>query len=196
MNISQESAKESLNAVQDTITQTRKAISASYAADILILWGLILIAGFTGCHFYPNYGGQIFTSLDVIGFIGTFWFIRKGWKKGPVKSTAVACGKIGWGWKIFGFWTFLGIYFTVLLFILQPTDGRQISASILITCMLAYIVIGLWFDSYFMIWLAITVTAMTVTGFHFLYDYFYLWMAPTGGGAILGTGLYIRFAWK
>ena len=192
MNIPQESAKESLNAVQDAIAQTRKAISAGYTADMLILWGLILIAGFTGCHLYPKYGGQIFTSLDLLGFIGSIWIYQKGCKKAPVKSPDSS--RIGW--KIFGLWTFLGIYFTALLFIFHPTDGRQVSASILITCMLAYIVIGLWFDSFFMIWLAITVTAMTVTGFLFLYDYFYLWMAPTGGGAILGTGLYIRFAWK
>ena len=136
MNISQESAKESLNAVKDTITQTRKAISASYAADLLILWGLILIAGFMGCHFYPKYGGQIFTSLDVLGFIGTFWIIRVGCQKAPVKSTTTSCGKIGW--KIFWFWASLGIYITALLFILQPNDGRQIAAFFLITSMLAY----------------------------------------------------------
>lgn len=192
MNISQESAKESLNTVQDTITQTRKAISASYAADLLIIWGLIFIVGFTSCHFNHNQIGLIFAALDILGGIATFWIILKACKKPPVKSSDSS--RISW--KIFGFWTFLGIYSTALFIILQPTDNRQITALIIVTCMLAYIVIGLWFDSFFMIWLALAVTATTVFGFRFLYDHFYLWMAPTSGGALLGTGLYIRFAWK
>ena len=40
------------------------------------------------------------------------------------------------------------------------------------------------------------VTALAVLGFSFWPDYFYLWMAPTGGGAAMGTGIYLKLRWS
>jgi hypothetical protein len=61
--------------------------------------------------------------------------------------------------------------------------------------MFAYIVIGLWFAAYFMVWLGLAVTAATLTGFFLFTQYYCLWMAVTAGGLLLGTGLYLRIRW-
>jgi hypothetical protein len=61
--------------------------------------------------------------------------------------------------------------------------------------MFAYVVMGLWLD-HFILWIGLAVTALTLVGLFFLQPYFWLWMAVTGGGMLLGTGLYIRYQWK
>ena len=51
MNISVEDAQGALDLVQEAQSRLRKAISASYAGNLLILWGGITTAGFTALHF-------------------------------------------------------------------------------------------------------------------------------------------------
>ena len=99
-------------------------------------------------------------------------------------------------WRIGGLWGALLIYIFIWLRLLSPVNGMQVNAFICTACMFAYIVIGLWFESYFMIVLGLAVTAATLIGFYLLAGYYCLWMAFAGGGALLGTGLYIRVRWR
>lgn len=56
----------------------------------------------------------------------------------------------------------------------------QLNAVFSTVAMFGYIVIGLWFSSYFMVWLGLAVTATTLIGFYFLPYYYCLWMVVTG----------------
>lgn len=60
--------------------------------------------------------------------------------------------------------------------------------------MFAYVVMGLWTDR-FLMWLGLFVTATALAGYFLVNPYFCLWMAVTGGGALMVTGLYIRHRW-
>ncbi len=62
--------------------------------------------------------------------------------------------------------------------------------------MFAYVVMGLWFNSRFMIILGLALTGVTLVGFYLLTPYYCLWMAIMGGGTLLGTGMYIRVRWR
>ncbi len=187
-----ENAHESLAIIDDVMVQTRKAIASTYANPLLILWGIIWVAAFTATHFYLNYASYIFTALDIVGCIGTFIIIRIFHNRSPVRGPISRKGD----WRIFWFWILLFAYVFIWLAILAPFNGRQINAVISTAAMFAYIVMGLWFGSYFMVWLGLAVTATTLIGFYLLPHYYCLWMAFTGGGAILCTGLYIRFRWR
>jgi hypothetical protein len=101
------------------------------------------------------------------------------------------------GWRIFLFWTLLFVYMFIWLSLLRPHHGIQLNAFMITTIMFAYVVTGLWFKCYYMLWLGIAVTCTTLLGFYLIPPgYYCLWMAVTAGGAIMGTGLYMRLFWK
>jgi len=178
--------------VDDVMAQTRKAIASTYANPLLILWGIIWIAAFTATHFFLNYAFYIFITLDIVGCIGTFIIIRIFHYRYPVRRWISRKGD----WRLFWFWILLFTYVFIWLAILAPFNGLQLNAVFSTAVMFAYIVMGLWFSSYFMVWLGLAVTATTLIGFYLLPYYYCLWMAFTGGSAILCTGLYIRFWWR
>ena len=186
----QQSAQESLDAIEEVMSQTRKAIASSYANPLLILWGILWVVSFTAAQFYLAYADYIFWGMGAIGGIGTFIIIRNSYSRPLVKTSTRS------GWRLFWFWILLFAYTSIWLAILAPFDGKQLNAVFSTAAMFGYVVIGLWFGSYFMIWLGLAVTAMTLTGFYFIPHYYCLWMAVTGGGAILCTGLYIRLRWR
>jgi hypothetical protein len=188
MNMTQQEAQASLSAVDDVMLQTRRAIASSYANPLLILWGALWVVAFTTTQFYYIYAFKIFMAMGVVGAAGTAIVVRLFHRQAPVKETSSP--RIGR--RIAMFWILLLVYIAIWLFLLNPSNGIQCNAFICTAMMFAYIVMGLWFDSRFMIVLALAVTAVTLAGYYFLRDYYCLWMALVGGGAIFGTGLYIR----
>ena len=194
MDISEKEAQDSLEQIQAVANYTRKTIAASYDSSLLIMWGAIWIAAFLGTHYFGAWAGYIWMVLAGIGCIATFLV---GWSQfrsaNPVKIPATE--KIGW--RMFWFWSLLFVYIFIWLSILRPRHGIQMNAFMCTTIMFAYVVMGLWFKCYYMLWLGIAVTCTTLIGFYLIpIKYYCLWMAPTGGGALFGTGLYIRLFWK
>jgi len=185
-----ENAQESLAAIEEVMSQTRKAVASTYANPLLILWGILWVASFTAAQFYLVYADYIFWGMSAVGGVGSF-IIGRICHTRPLVKTSMRSG-----WRLVWFWTLLFLYAFVWLAILAPFNGMQLNAVFATTAMFGYVVIGLWFCSYFMVWLGLAVTAMTLIGFYFLPHYYCLWMAVTGGGAILCTGLYIRLWWR
>ena len=192
MNISQEDARESLSKIQDVMVQTHRAIASAYANPLLILWGVLWITAFMASHFYLVYAFYIFVAMAIVGGVGTAVIFSIFHTNAPIKDTSSP----RMGWRIAVFWISLYTYTTIWLFLLAPFKGLQCNAVISTAAMFGYVVIGLWFGSYFMVVLGLIVTVATLVGFYFFTSYYCLWMALIGGGAILGTGLYIRLRWR
>ncbi len=192
MNVSHENAQESLSTIQDVTVRTHRAIASAYASPLLILWGVLCIIAFTAAHFYLAHAFYIFMVMNVVGGIGTAVICWVFHSKAPIQDSS--CPRIGW--RIALLWILLYVYVTIWLFLLAPFSGLQLNAVICTAAMFAYIVMGLWFDSRFMIVLGLAVTVATLVGFYLLTPYYCLWMALTCGGATLGTGLYIRLRWR
>lgn len=192
MNVSQEDARESLSTVHDVTIQTQRAIASVYTNPILILWGVLWIIAFTTTHFYLAYAFHIFMAMAAVGGVGTAVICWIFHSKAPIQETSGP--KLGW--RIAIFWILLGVYIPIWLFLLAPFSGMQCNAFISTVGLFAYIVMGLWFDNRFMIMLGLALTAATLVGFYILRDFYCLWMAFVGGGAILGAGLYIRLRWR
>jgi hypothetical protein len=190
MDISEKDAQQSLNQIQDASAQMRRAIASSYASGLLILWGVLWAGAFTATYFYLAYAFHIFMVMAAVGGIGTFIIQCVFRSKAPIKNSS------GLGWRMFWFWTLLFVYIVIWLSILAPFTGLQCNAFICTAVMFAYIVLGLWFGSYFMVFLGLAVTVATLIGYHLFTPYYSLWMAAMGGGALLGTGLYIRICWR
>lgn len=194
MDISKEEAQDSLNQIQAMAARTRQTIAASYDSGLLIMWGLIWSIAFVLTHFFLAWVWLIWMGLCGIGSIVTLWV---GWRQlslaNPVKIPATE--RIGW--RIFLFWSLLFVYMFIWLSIMRPYYGKQVNAFICSAIMFAYVVTGLWFKSYYMLWLGLIVTCITLVGFYLIpSSYYCLWMAAMGGSAMAGTGLYIRFRWR
>ena len=194
MNISQEEAQDSLDQIQTATARTRKTIAASYDSGLLIMWGLIWSIAFVLTHFFLTWVWFIWMGLCGIGSVVTLWV---GWRQlslaNPVKIPVTE--RIGL--RIFSFWSMLFVYIFIWLSILRPRHGIQINAFICTAIMFAYVVSGIWSKSYYMLWLGLTVTCITLVGFYLIpWSYYCLWMAAMGGGAMAGTGFYIRFRWR
>ena len=194
MDISDEDARNSLDEIQAVASRTRKTIAASYDSGLLIMWGLIWSTAFIGTHFFLSWAWPIWMGLCGIGSIATFWV---GWRQfrlaNPIKLPAAE--KIGW--RISWFWGLLFVYIFIWLSILNPRHGIQVNAFLCTVIMFAYVVTGLWSKSSYMLWLGLAVTCITLIGFYLIpQGYYCLWMAAMAGGALWGTGLYIRLRWR
>jgi hypothetical protein len=193
MELSEQEARESLSLIADATTRTRKVVAAGYAGNLLILWGLIWLAGFAALYLAPRRGGMVFAVLDGIGLLATIFIAWRAWPtRGSLRGTDVS----RMARNIFLFWLVLFAYAGAWLLILHPARGMQVGALLVMVAMLGYITTGLWTSNAFLIWLGLVVTALTLFGFYAIPGYFNLWMAPTGGAAVLGTGIYIRIRWR
>lgn len=72
------------------------------------------------------------------------------------------------------------------------------NAFICTVIMFTYVVSGLYeTGAKFMLWLGLAGTAITLIGFYIIpASYYCLWMAPAFGGALFGTGLYLKLMWR
>ena len=194
MDISKEEARDSLDQIQAMATRTRLTIAAGYDSGLLIMWGFVWITAFLGTHYFRTWAWYIWMVLAGIGSAVTFVVCWNQFRTGkPTKTPAAQ--KIGW--RIFWFWSLLIVYIFIWLSILRPYRAIQVNAFICTAIMFAYVVSGLWCKSYYMLWLGLFVTCITMAGFYLIPpSYYCLWMAPTGGAAFLATGLFIRFRWR
>lgn len=181
MNITREDAQASLGMIEETMDRTVRHLQFKGASQLLVVWGLIWIVGFLGTQYYPRIDEWIWLVVDVIGVGLTTVICNKTF--GQVRSEAGA--RIGW------FWGALFVYAYLYMAILGPLDGTQVAAFIAAHVMFAYVVMGLWLKVNGMIWLGGAITFMVAIGYFALHPYFGLWMAITGGGTLLLSGLYM-----
>jgi hypothetical protein len=196
MDISQEQAEKSLSDIQEMMKRTRRKVSAGSGSLILIMWGMIWVVGFLSTQFLPKYSGWIWLVLDLGGVGGSILAgYMSSYRNPPVKHSD---GKRLF-WQIFFFWFILFGYIDIWIVILWPVKPEQMIAFGCTVIMLAYVIVGLFFER-FMLWLGLAVTALILLGYFLflfgIFHWFWVWMAFAGGGTLAGTGLYIRYRWR
>ena len=193
MNLSTKDAQDSLSEIKNITLQTQRSIIATYSNPYLILWGLIWMVAFSLTQFFHRFSGEIWMVFGGVGTVITLLICWRQTRSGSPFKVADAAKFRG---RILGFWLLLGLFTFMWLMLLKPIQGVQMGAFICRVVMFAYVVKGIWFESNFLIYLGLVVTALTLAGYYLLEQYFSLWMAPTGGGALLVSGLYIRLRWR
>jgi hypothetical protein len=192
MSLTPDHARDALADIRQTIQRTRKAVEANQTSTILMLWGAVWIACYTIQQFSAPWAGWAWLIGNLLGILGTICVGFDVRRKSPATSDAARRLTA----RVFLVWPALFLYIPLWLYLLAPWSMRQSSAFIASAVMFLYVVIGLWLHSTFLLVLGLTVTALILLGFVFLPSYFFLWMAFTGGGALFGSGLYIRLAWR
>jgi hypothetical protein len=196
--VTREEARASLEEIDRIILQTRRTIARGSPSPIMIMWGIIWMIGFATEQFFPGVPHWFWGALDLGGIAGSVFFGR-WFRTTPLKSPHHA--RIGLSWLILFFFGFLWVS------LLGPWDlahagqiygpwlDRKIAAFWCTVPMFAYIILGIWLDR-FLVWLGALVVVATLVGYYFISDYFFLWLAVTGGGALVTGGILIRKFWK
>ncbi len=194
MNLSDEEAAESLASVKDTAAKTRRAVVSAYESPFLIIWGLVWVLGFLGTHLFLEWVNWIWGLLSAIGVAATIVIC---WRLFHLAPATRSCGGRRLGLRTSLFWPVFFLYAFVWLNILQPHSGIQLNAFLCTAIMFAYVAIGLWFDSWLMVFLGLGVTVLTLVGFFVIpLAYYSLWMAIAAGGPLLATGICVRIRWR
>ena len=188
MNISPTEAEEALAAIQEMEQKTRHAIASSGTTITLIVTGIVWLIGFVCTQFLPEISGYVWTGLSILGSIlGVVWGFRTGKRvRSPAFSATAKRASI--------FWLLLVFYCIAAIAIARPTDGRQVTAFIILFIMIGQLSMGLLI-SFSTVWWALPITALALIGYFLLPGIFYLWMGVLGGGGMIVLGLYIRFRW-
>jgi hypothetical protein len=195
--LSKEDARASLAEIDHIMAQTRKTIAAGSSAPIVILWGVIWAIAYARLQFSPHSTPWLWPALDIVGIAGTFHLVRRSPVKRPKQRRVLLAFLILFAYAIV--WRALlchpDLPYKAGAPAFTPSMARRIAAYFATIPMFGYVMLGLWLDRFF-IWLGILVTIATLIGLFFAQDYYYLWLAISGGGSLIIGGVFIRKFWK
>jgi hypothetical protein len=188
------SPSEAQGALRD-ITKAERTSAKAYgyrnASPHLIIWGIVWAIGYGVSYAKPqpfcassclDPMATLWPVLIVIGCIASFWI---GWKS----RSSVATG-YDWRYPVsaLAIFAFIAAIFAVM----PPRDPVQIGAFFPILVALFYTLVGIWTRGARMLIAGIAVAALTLGGYFLLPQYFLLWMAVVGGGALILGGFWLR----
>lgn len=180
MRVSESEAKQALDDVEQTMRTTSRRWDGDEAFPHLMLWGAIWFIYPMWVQFWPE-TSYIPMFLFPVGGLASWKIATHG--RRPVKNTNdKRFLLIGW---------ILWLFACVWAVLLQPKSPEQIYAFGCTVAMFAYVVAGFWWGRFYIV-LGLTVTGLTLAGFFWLPNMFWLWMAFMGGGALMGSGLYLK----
>jgi hypothetical protein len=188
MTLTPDQAADSLKQIERTQARSAQARIYANASPGFILWGLIWIAGYLGSDALLRQGDHrlinwLWTGLTVIGAAGSAIIGRRQHRNEPRNSIL----GLRWGATFVA----LGLFVTATFLILKPASPAAAGAFYPLLVALAYTIFGIWNGPRFL-FAGLAVAAATVGGYFFLPQYFLVWMAFVGGGALILAGLWLR----
>jgi len=181
MNIDREQAASALSDIDAIVGRVRQSRIYNLASLMLIMWGVLVFAGYVLNFLSPRNGAVIWVAVNVAGFAGSFAISRVNYTREGVRTFDVRYLAEFLLFIAFGmFCSWLG-HFT----------PRQLNAFWPIYFMLVYIIAGLWLGRAFVA-IGLAITALTLTGYFLAGEWFDLWMAFVDGGGLILGGLWMR----
>jgi hypothetical protein len=175
---------EAQEALRD-ITRTSRASATTYgyqhASPHLFIWGVVWILGYGLSYLRPQFGAT-WPVLVLAGTAASFWI---GWKSRPRESK-------GYDWRYAATALAAFVFIAAIFAIMPPRTDAQAGAFFPILIALLYSLVGIWTRGARMLVAGIAVAALTLGGYFLLPQYFTLWMAVIGGGALILGGIWLR----
>jgi hypothetical protein len=179
--IDSQQAGAALSDIDDIVRRVRQSQFYRISGLIVIMWGVLVVAGYVATYARPQQGYAIWIAADLIGIAGSiaisaFSGVRSGAGTYAIRMTIALLLFVG-----FGFYCSVG---------LGHFGPRQVIVFWTLYTMLFYALAGLWFG-YAFVAIALCTSALTLVGYHYAFDMFLLWMAATYGGALILGGLWM-----
>lgn len=186
MHLSPHEAASALAHVEDARATMRHVIRAHRGHYQLWIWGFSWVAMPLTAYIWGDYAARYFTLICFACAIPSAW----------VGFTQARQIRIPPNLRIMGAVGALVIFAALFPFVLRAKlDVRTSYAYLCLVAMQAYVIAGIWTDSY-LLWVGIIVTALLLAGIFFFPGMFWLWMAVFGGGSLIATGFYVRHFWR
>ena len=182
MSIESREAAESLADIERIADRVRQSRLYNLASLILILWGVLVFAGYVLSYMLPRHAGMIWIAVNLLGVLGSVAISLLIHEKSGVRTfdgravAAMAC-----------FFAF-GLFWSVGIAHFGP---REMNAFWATYFMLPYTMVGLWLGWAFVA-IVFGITALTLIGYYLSGPYFELWMAVVDGGGLILGGLWMR----
>jgi hypothetical protein len=184
--ISPEQAAAALAEAEQARRAMREVVRAHRGHLHLWIWGAVWVAMPLAAHIGGERAARFFPAISAVGavlsaFVG---FTQSRQIRLPVNG------------RFLGMFAALLGFAALFPFVLgvQPTV-RGVYAYVCLVAMQAYIVAGLWTDTY-LLWAGLLITALVLAGVFLFPGIFWLWMAVFGGGTLIATGFYVRYFWR
>jgi len=182
MTLEPDDAAHSLSEIAAVERRTRQTLAYGRSSAAIILWGVLLVFGYTFGFAFPDLERKAWFAVIAMGFAGcTFLGSRRSSR----------AGRSPWDQPILFGQLVLYAYGWMFVTILWPLAPRQLNAFWPNVFMLGFALAGLWLGRAFLL-LGLSVTALTLVGYFWSGPWFGLWMAVVGGGGLIAGGLWLR----
>ena len=183
MSLSPEHARAALQAATAAEQRSTRLYRDFVASPYLLLWGCIWAIAFALSQWQPRHAGLIWMVLDGIGIAGS---LMLAWRhRDPAQPRAFA-------WQAVAIGTALFVFFASIFWILRPTAPEQVAAVVALTFAALYALAGAASGSGRFVATGAVLAVVTLGGYVLLHDYFFVWMALAGGGALVAGGLWLK----
>ena len=179
--IDSQQASEALTEISDMVRRVRQSRIYDLASQIMVMWGVLVFAGYLVTWFMPRYAIIGWIAVNVIGVAG--WAALS-----PINR--LRSGVPAFDVKFLLAFLLL-LAFGIFVCALGHLGPRQIGTFWPIYFMLFYTLAGLWFG-YAFVAIGLGITALTLFGFFYIGEAFPLWMAFVNGGGLVLGGLWMR----
>lgn len=182
MPINRQDAFETLQKIERTQQLSTMAYRYQRSSFHLFLWSAVWFAGYASSYMWPH-RTWVWGVLVGIALIGSTWLNMHSEAGGS--RTLLACQYIASVLAVF-------LFLTALLAILPSKSSAQMNAVFPILIAFWYVLRGVWSQAARMVLLGFALGVLTIVGYFGFQQYFSLWMAVFGSGALLLGGFWLR----
>ena len=174
-------AQDVLHSISQAERGSAKFYRYRHAAPHLLVWGAIWAVGYGLTYAKPQWGGG-WLALVLVGALASFWIGRN----------SKPAGSASYDWRSASTALAILAFIAAIFAIMPPRTVAQLSAFFPILVAVFYALIGIWTRGARLVAAGVVIAALTLVGYFLLAQYFLLWMAIVGGGALTLGGLWLR----
>jgi hypothetical protein len=180
--IDSKQAASALSDIAEIARRVRQSTIYTLASLMLIMWGVLVFAGYVVTFMSPRHAGYGWLAVYVVGIVGTVVISARNRARSGIRTFDYRM------LAAFLLFVAFGIFASVWLGHLTP---RQMGTFWPIYFMMVYTIAGLWVGHAFVA-IGLGIIALTLVGYFFVGDSFELWMAFVDGGGLILGGLWMR----
>lgn len=181
MNISPQQANAALAEAHRTVDRSKILYGYQQKTPQFIIWGLVWFVGYLMSYFLPSKQGWSWLILDTLGAIASFWVAQRNQRQHGRRDD----------WRLFAVGITLCAFIVLTFQILTPHSSKQITSFIPLLFGTLYVLVGIWVGLRLVV-AGIAIMGLTLVAYFWIDNYFNIWMAVVGGGALVATGLWLR----
>ena len=177
-------AQAALADITEMVARVRQSRIYDIASQIMIVAGVMVVAGNIGTYFVPYYGYYIWTGINVLNVAAAAVISMVSYRRTGVRA---------FDYRVLSaFLLFFG-FGILCISVLGRFGWREMSVFWPTYFMLFYCLAGLWFGRAFLA-IGLSITVLTLIGYFFIGGaLFLLWMAAVNGGGLILSGFWMRW---